>query len=115
MSRLRKEGRLLHEDWSLYDGLHTVMWGDFSSPCELQRRFSDAYRKFYLRFSTMKRLISDFVHLRMRPLVELRGTVEVFRISNRLKTYARHLEEMSQSGMSVGTKRHRLSHLSERT
>ncbi len=45
--RLKREGRLLTDDWSLYDGLHAVHRPARLSPRELQNNLLEAYAAFY--------------------------------------------------------------------
>jgi len=44
-----REGRLLHTNWNLYDGMHAVMRTDHLTPHELHRLFIEGYRTFYVR------------------------------------------------------------------
>jgi radical SAM superfamily enzyme YgiQ (UPF0313 family) len=46
-ARLRAEGRLLHEDWELYDTRHAVFRPARMSPERLERGYRSAYREFY--------------------------------------------------------------------
>jgi radical SAM superfamily enzyme YgiQ (UPF0313 family) len=46
-SRMRAAGRLLHEDWDLYDTRHTVFRPARLTPDELERGYWNAYRDFY--------------------------------------------------------------------
>ena len=45
--RMKKEDRLLHNDWDLYDTRHTVFKPALLSPDELEEGYWDAYRSFY--------------------------------------------------------------------
>lgn len=45
--RMRREGRLLHSDWDLYDTRHTVFRPARLSPQELEDGYWRSYRKFY--------------------------------------------------------------------
>ena len=45
--RVRAEHRLLTDDWSRYDGHHTVMWPTRTHPLQLQREVLDAMSRFY--------------------------------------------------------------------
>jgi len=46
-ARLRVEGRVFTNNWSLYDGLHSVFWPRNMSPWDLQREMLRAHRRFY--------------------------------------------------------------------
>jgi radical SAM superfamily enzyme YgiQ (UPF0313 family) len=46
-SRMRAAGRLLHEDWDLYDTRHTVFRPARLTPEQLERGYWKAYRDFY--------------------------------------------------------------------
>ncbi|MCU0608521.1 MAG: radical SAM protein [Chitinispirillaceae bacterium] len=45
--QLSREGRLLHKDWSLYDGLHAVFTPAAMTADELQRGMVDCFNDFY--------------------------------------------------------------------
>jgi len=45
--RMRREGRILHEDWSLYDTRHTVYRPARLTPAQLEDGYWWAYREFY--------------------------------------------------------------------
>jgi radical SAM superfamily enzyme YgiQ (UPF0313 family) len=45
--RMRREGRILHEDWSLYDTRHTVYRPARLTPAQLEDGYGWAYREFY--------------------------------------------------------------------
>jgi radical SAM superfamily enzyme YgiQ (UPF0313 family) len=46
-ARMRAQGRLLHEDWDLYDTRHTVFRPARLTPEQLERGYWTAYRDFY--------------------------------------------------------------------
>ncbi|MEK9149160.1 MAG: radical SAM protein, partial [Candidatus Desantisbacteria bacterium] len=46
-SQIEKEGRFLHKNWSLYDGLHTVFSPKNMSADELQRGMIECFSDFY--------------------------------------------------------------------
>lgn len=100
--RACREGRLLHRDWRLYDGLHAVIQGNFLRPAEVQKMLSWAYRRFYLRLSYLKTVLGDLVHIRHRPLVELRRGILALRTGKRLKDYAHWLEKMMRQNPLSG-------------
>ncbi|NQU18362.1 MAG: B12-binding domain-containing radical SAM protein [Candidatus Saganbacteria bacterium] len=54
--RLKAEGRILSEDWSLYDGQHVVIQPKNMSPQELQEGLYWAWEKTYSLKSILKRL-----------------------------------------------------------
>jgi radical SAM superfamily enzyme YgiQ (UPF0313 family) len=45
--RMRRDGRMLHEDWDLYDTRHTVFRPARLSPEALERGYWHAYKSFY--------------------------------------------------------------------
>ena len=47
--KIVKEKRLLHKQWNLYDGLHSVIRTDHISPQRLEEVLFDSYKRFYLR------------------------------------------------------------------
>jgi anaerobic magnesium-protoporphyrin IX monomethyl ester cyclase len=47
--KIVKEKRLLHKQWDLYDGLHSVIRTDHISPQRLEEVLFDSYKRFYLR------------------------------------------------------------------
>jgi radical SAM superfamily enzyme YgiQ (UPF0313 family) len=46
-ARLRAEGRVFTNNWSLFDGHHVVFWPRNMTPWELQRETIEAHRRFY--------------------------------------------------------------------
>jgi len=46
-ARLRAEGRIFTNNWSLFDGHHVVYWPKNMSPWELQRETLAAHQRFY--------------------------------------------------------------------
>jgi radical SAM superfamily enzyme YgiQ (UPF0313 family) len=46
-ARLRAEGRIFTNNWSLFDGHHVVFWPRHMTPWELQREALEAHRRFY--------------------------------------------------------------------
>ena len=54
--RLDKEGRLLHKDWSLYDGQHVVFQPSLMTPGELQRGIEWTWKKTYSYSGIARRL-----------------------------------------------------------
>jgi radical SAM superfamily enzyme YgiQ (UPF0313 family) len=46
-SRMEAQGRLLHQDWDLYDTRHTVFRPARLRPAQLERGYWGAYRDFY--------------------------------------------------------------------
>lgn len=61
--RLQREGRILTEDWSLYDGQHVVYQPQQMSPDELLRRTEWAWKQTYSYRSIAKRLIGAHIQL----------------------------------------------------
>ncbi len=53
---LRDQGRMLFDDWSLYDGHHVTFQPANMSPAELQLLQLEAHDRFYSRFRTAQRL-----------------------------------------------------------
>lgn len=45
--KLRREGRIFTNNWSLYDGHHVVFWPKKMTPWELQQATMGAHRRFY--------------------------------------------------------------------
>ena len=45
--RLRREGRVFTNNWSLYDGHHVVFWPKNMTPWELQQATMEAHHRFY--------------------------------------------------------------------
>ncbi len=54
--RLDSEGRLLHKDWSLYDGQHVVFQPSLMTPGELQRGIEWTWKKTYSYSGIARRL-----------------------------------------------------------
>ena len=54
--RLDTEGRLLHKDWSLYDGQHVVFQPSLMTPGELQRGIEWTWKKTYSYSGIARRL-----------------------------------------------------------
>ncbi|MGO9899292.1 MAG: B12-binding domain-containing radical SAM protein [Solirubrobacteraceae bacterium] len=48
-ARIKAEGRLISEDWTLYDGHHAVLRPKLMSPLQLQLSTQDALARFYSR------------------------------------------------------------------
>jgi anaerobic magnesium-protoporphyrin IX monomethyl ester cyclase len=48
---MKKENKLLHKDWRLYDALHPTIKLNNISPFEAQKLIIKSYRKFYVSFS----------------------------------------------------------------
>jgi radical SAM superfamily enzyme YgiQ (UPF0313 family) len=46
-ARLRAEGRIFTNNWSLFDGHHVVYWPKHMTPWELQRETLSAHQRFY--------------------------------------------------------------------
>ncbi len=51
--QFEREGRLLHRDWTLYDGLHAVHAPRLMSPSELQNGMIDCFNDFYNYFNAV--------------------------------------------------------------
>jgi radical SAM superfamily enzyme YgiQ (UPF0313 family) len=51
--QFEQEGRLLHRDWTLYDGLHTVHAPRLMTPSELQNGMIDCFNDFYNYFNAV--------------------------------------------------------------
>jgi len=49
------ENRLLHKQWNLYDGLHSIIRLDYISPQRIEKILFDSYKRFYLRFGRIFR------------------------------------------------------------
>jgi len=45
--QLEREGRLLHKDWSMYDGLHSVFSPRHMTADELQKGMIECFSEFY--------------------------------------------------------------------
>ncbi len=45
-----KEDRLLHKQWNLYDGLHSIIRLDHISPQRIEKLLFNSYKRFYLRW-----------------------------------------------------------------
>ncbi len=58
-ARLKREGRILSDDWGLYDGQHVVYQPATMTPQELARRTEWAWKKTYSLRSITKRLIGS--------------------------------------------------------
>jgi radical SAM superfamily enzyme YgiQ (UPF0313 family) len=54
--RCQREGRLLTNDWTRYDGAHAVFQPRLMSPEELEKGWADAQRRYYALPSIMRRL-----------------------------------------------------------
>lgn len=61
--RLKSEGRILTEDWSLYDGQHVVFRPARMSPAALQEGTNRAWRTAYRFGSVARRLLGSRVQL----------------------------------------------------
>ena len=61
--RLRQEGRILSEDWSLYDGQHVVYEPHHLGPDELLSGTKWAWRQAYRYRSIAKRLIGARIQI----------------------------------------------------
>lgn len=61
--RLRREGRILTEDWSLYDGQHVVFQPRRMSPAELLRGTEWAWKQTYSLRSIARRLLGSRTQL----------------------------------------------------
>ncbi|NQT57961.1 MAG: B12-binding domain-containing radical SAM protein [Bacteroidetes bacterium] len=55
-NRLSAEGRLLHRNWDLYDGLHCVYQPKGIDPADMEKAFLWAYRKIFIQ-SGIRRII----------------------------------------------------------
>jgi len=51
--QFEREGRLLHRDWTLYDGLHSVHAPRLMTPSELQDGMIDCFNDFYNYFNAI--------------------------------------------------------------
>ena len=62
--QLGKEGRLLHKNWELYDGMHCVYRPLGMTEEELEKELTTAYRRIYMRsgFMNFMRRICRFRH-----------------------------------------------------
>ncbi len=45
--QLRREGRILTRNWTLYDAMHVVFWPKNMTPYELMQSMIEAHRRFY--------------------------------------------------------------------
>jgi len=54
-----RDGRLLHKNWSFYDGLHVVFKPRNMSPLELQQGMLNCFRSFYSYPNAIKDLINN--------------------------------------------------------
>ena len=57
--KMEKEGRILHRDWSKYDGNHVVFQPMLMTPNELLEGYLYAYRSLYSIRSILKRTLMD--------------------------------------------------------
>ncbi len=92
---LRREGRLLFSDWSLYDGHHVVFQPRRLLPRELQREQVRAHRNFYSRL----RNLGDLLRMRLLRVVTFlhaRGIIRTWKRQNRL--YLKVLSLLSRPG-----------------
>lgn len=85
--QMEREGRILHRDYSCYDGRHVVFRPRQMSPDELEKKFWEAYRRFYSA-SSITRRFSDWgrwaARNRFRPyLHNLAGNLFFRRMINR--------------------------------
>lgn len=55
--RLKREGRLLHEDWSRYDLTHVVYRPETMSPAELERRYEALGRRIFSPQAIVRRAL----------------------------------------------------------
>jgi len=55
---LADQGRILFDDWSLYDGHHVTFQPAGMSPAELQSLQLEAHNRFYSRFRTARRIVA---------------------------------------------------------
>lgn len=90
-----RDGRLLHTDWNLYDGLHAVMRGDHLAPGELQHLLLRAYRKFYLRPRQVVSEAWDAVRFRERIGVGMGRLIAFLGLRASLRSYLRRLGEVA--------------------
>jgi anaerobic magnesium-protoporphyrin IX monomethyl ester cyclase len=86
-----RDGRLLHTDWNLYDGLHAVMRADHLAPRELQLLLLRAYRRFYLRPHQVVSELWDALRFREHLGVELGRLVAFLSLRANLRSYIRRL------------------------
>jgi radical SAM superfamily enzyme YgiQ (UPF0313 family) len=61
--RLKQEQRILHEDWSLYDGQHVVFQPATMTPAELLRGTEWAWKQTYRWSSIARRLLGARIQL----------------------------------------------------
>jgi radical SAM superfamily enzyme YgiQ (UPF0313 family) len=45
--RMRRQNRILHENWSLYDTRHCVFMPKLMTPTQLEKGYREAYNEFY--------------------------------------------------------------------
>jgi radical SAM superfamily enzyme YgiQ (UPF0313 family) len=65
--RFRREGRLLHRDWGLYNGAHAVFRPARMSPEELEAGYHFLWREYYREKSQQSRMFGLFRRLAGRP------------------------------------------------
>ena len=58
--RMEKEGRLLHQNWQFYDGLHVVFQPKNFTPSELQQGMIDCFSEFYSYTRALTEAITIF-------------------------------------------------------
>jgi radical SAM superfamily enzyme YgiQ (UPF0313 family) len=61
--RMKQEGRILTEDWSLYDGQHVVFQPRQMTPADLYRHTERAWKDTYRWSSIARRLLRARIHL----------------------------------------------------
>jgi len=65
--RFRREGRLLHKDWGLYNGAHAVFQPARMSPEQLEAGYHYLWREYYREKSQQSRMFALFRRLEGRP------------------------------------------------
>ncbi len=85
--RVRKEGRIIEKDWSLYDCQHVVFKPSHMEPEELQQGIFNAWKEAYKVVPTLTRLLSSRAFLGMMLLMTF--TYRIY--GNRLPLYTRDM------------------------
>ena len=75
-----KENRLLHKQWDLYDGLHSIIRLDYISPQRIEKILFDSYKRFYLRLGRLfrKSCVNSYVNGHYNPSKEKKRTLRRF-------------------------------------
>lgn len=88
---LKKQGRLIHTDWSKYDAHHTVFEPKLMTASELHIQTLKSMSKFYSWYAMFRNLLRlDFFH----TIICLYGKKSVNQVIAESKVYIKNLSEM---------------------